>query len=162
MSNMGFIRFCEENGMRFEAAKVGDRYVLETMRQNDYNFGGEQSGHVIFLDFGTTGDGQLTGAHLLSLVHRREAKLSSLATLMTRFPQVLVNVEVSNEGKLRFYTDRKIKEATQRVQNQLGRKGRILVRPSGTEPLLRVMVEALSDELCEESVLHIINAMKSV
>ena len=104
--------------------------MLETMRQNDYNFGGEQSGHVIFLDFGTTGDGQLTGAHLLSLVHRREAKLSSLATLMTRFPQVLVNVEVSNEGKLRFYTDRKIKEATQRVQNQLGRKGRILVRPS--------------------------------
>ena len=80
MSNMGFIRFCEDNGMRFEAAKVGDRYVLETMRQNDYNFGGEQSGHVIFLDFGTTGDGQLTGAHLLSLVHRREAKLSSLAT----------------------------------------------------------------------------------
>ncbi len=96
--------------MRFEAAKVGDRYVLETMRQNDYNFGGEQSGHVIFLDFGTTGDGQLTGAHLLSLVHRREAKLSSLfATLMTRFPQVLVNVEVSNEGKLRFIQTEKSK-----------------------------------------------------
>ena len=124
--------------------------MLETMRQNDYNFGGEQSGHVIFLDFGTTGDGQLTGAHLLSLVHRREAKLSSLATLMTRFPQVLVNVEVSNEGKLRFYTDRKIKEATQRVQNQLGRKGRILVRPSGTEPLLRVMVEGENEAEIQE------------
>ncbi len=155
MSNMGFIQFCEDNGMRFEAAKVGDRYVLETMRQNNYNFGGEQSGHVIFLDFGTTGDGQLTGAHLLSLVHRRDAKLSSLATLMTRFPQVLVNVEVSNDGKLRFYTNRKIKQEIERVQSQLGKKGRILVRPSGTEPLLRVMIEgeeeaqirALADEV---------------
>ena len=160
MSNMGFIRFCEENGMRFEAAKVGDRYVLETMRQNDYNFGGEQSGHVIFLDFGTTGDGQLTGAHLLSLVHRREAKLSSLATLMTRFPQVLVNVEVSNEGKLRFYTDRKIKEATQRVQNQLGRKGRILVRPSGTEPLLRVMVEGESEAEIQELANYVADVIR--
>ena len=146
--------------MRFEAAKVGDRYVLETMRQNDYNFGGEQSGHVIFLDFGTTGDGQLTGAHLLSLVHRREAKLSSLATLMTRFPQVLVNVEVSNEGKLRFYTDRKIKEATQRVQNQLGRKGRILVRPSGTEPLLRVMVEGESEAEIQELANYVADVIR--
>ena len=140
--------------MRFEAAKVGDRYVLETMRQNGYNFGGEQSGHVIFLDFGTTGDGQLTGAHLLSLLHRREAKLSSLATLMTRFPQVLINVQVTNEGKLRFYTNRKIKESINSAQNCLGRKGRILVRPSGTEPLLRVMVEGENEqeirELAEE------------
>ena len=130
------------------------------MRQNDYNFGGEQSGHVIFLDFGTTGDGQLTGAHLLSLVHRREAKLSSLATLMTRFPQVLVNVEVSNEGKLRFYTDRKIKEATQRVQNQLGRKGRILVRPSGTEPLLRVMVEGESEAEIQELANYVADVIR--
>ncbi len=132
----------------------------KTMRQNDYNFGGEQSGHVIFLDFGTTGDGQLTGAHLLSLVHRREAKLSSLATLMTRFPQVLVNVEVSNEGKLRFYTDRKIKEATQRVQNQLGRKGRILVRPSGTEPLLRVMVEGESEAEIQELANYVADVIR--
>ena len=130
------------------------------MRQNDYNFGGEQSGHVIFLDFGTTGDGQLTGAHLLSLVHRREAKLSSLATLMTRFPQVLVNVEVSNEGKLRFYTDRKIKEATQTVQNQLGRKGRILVRPSGTEPLLRVMVEGESEAEIQELANYVADVIR--
>ena len=130
------------------------------MRQNDYNFGGEQSGHVIFLDFGTTGDGQLTGAHLLSLVHRREAKLSSLATLMTRFPQVLVNVEVSNEGKLRFYTDRKIKEATQRVQNQLGRKGRILVRPSGTEPLLRVMVEGENEAEIQELANYVADVIR--
>ena len=130
------------------------------MRQNEYNFGGEQSGHVIFLDFGTTGDGQLTGAHLLSLVHRREAKLSSLATLMTRFPQVLVNVEVSNEGKLRFYTDRKIKEATQRVQNQLGRKGRILVRPSGTEPLLRVMVEGENEEEIQELANYVADVIR--
>ena len=113
-----------------------------------------------FLDFGTTGDGQLTGAHLLSLVHRREAKLSSLATLMTRFPQVLVNVEVSNEGKLRFYTDRKIKEATQRVQNQLGRKGRILVRPSGTEPLLRVMVEGENEAEIQELANYVADVIR--
>lgn len=141
MSNLGFIRFCEENGMRFVATKVGDRYVLEEMRLENYNFGGEQSGHVIFLDYGTTGDGQLTAAQLLSILNRRQAHLSSLATLMSRFPQVLVNVPVTAEGKLRFYTDPAVKKATEEVQKELGKTGRILVRPSGTEPLLRVMVE---------------------
>ncbi|HCM24779.1 MAG TPA: phosphoglucosamine mutase, partial [Ruminococcaceae bacterium] len=105
MTNMGFSRFCEENGMHFEATKVGDRYVLERMKQGGYNFGGEQSGHVIFLDFATTGDGQLTAAQLLSILKRRQAKLSSLVTLMTRYPQVLVNVEVAEDGKARFASD---------------------------------------------------------
>ena len=100
MTNLGFQRFCEENGMKFEATKVGDRYVLEEMRLDGYNFGGEQSGHVIFRDFATTGDGQLTACQLLSLLRRREAKLSSLATLMQRFPQTMVNIQVSPEGKL--------------------------------------------------------------
>lgn len=127
--------------MHFVATKVGDRYVLEEMRQESYNFGGEQSGHVIFLDYGTTGDGQLTAAQLLSILNRRQAHLSSLATLMSRFPQVLVNVPVAAEGKLRFYTDPAVKKATQQAQEELGKDGRILVRPSGTEPLLRVMVE---------------------
>ena len=146
MSNLGFIRFCEENGMRFAATKVGDRYVLEEMRLENYNFGGEQSGHVIFLDYCTTGDGQLTACQLLSILCRRQAHLSSLATLMSRFPQVLVNVKVSAEGKLRFYTDREVKKATEDVQKILGKTGRILVRPSGTEPLLRVMVEGPDPE----------------
>lgn len=141
MTNMGFSRFCEDNGMEFEATKVGDRYVLEEMLLEGYNFGGEQSGHIIFLDFGTTGDGQMTAAQLLSIVRRRNAKLSSLATLMTRYPQVMVNVTVSAEGKLRFYTDSKVKEAVEAAKKQLGTRGRVVVRPSGTEPLLRVMIE---------------------
>jgi phosphoglucosamine mutase len=141
MTNMGFNRFCEENEIKFAATKVGDRYVLEEMLQEGYNFGGEQSGHLIFRDFATTGDGELTAAQLLSIVHRREANLSSLATLMARYPQVMVNVEVSPEGKLRFYTDAAVKDAIEKAKVKLGDKGRIIVRPSGTEPLLRVMIE---------------------
>ena len=105
MTNMGFNRFCDENDMKFSSTKVGDRYVLEEMLLEGYNFGGEQSGHVIFLDFATTGDGQMTAAQLLSIMRRRQAKLSSLATIMQRYPQVMVNVTTSPEGKLRFYTD---------------------------------------------------------
>lgn len=146
MTNMGFMRFCEDNGMKFESTKVGDRYVLERMRQDGYNFGGEQSGHIIFLDFETTGDGQLTAAQLLSIVHRRDAKLSSLATLMERFPQVIVNVNVKPEGKLRFYTDDVVKKSVDDASRELGADGRIIVRPSGTEPLLRVMVEGKDHE----------------
>jgi len=141
MTNLGFIRFCEENGLHFVATKVGDRYVLEEMLLEQYNFGGEQSGHVIFLDFATTGDGQLTAAQLLSLLRRRNAKMSSLATLMERLPQVMINVEVSDEGKLRFYTDRILRDSIEAVKNELGSTGRILVRCSGTEPLVRVMLE---------------------
>lgn len=141
MTNMGFSRFCDDNGIKFEATKVGDRYVLEEMQLDGYNFGGEQSGHVIFLDFATTGDGQMTAAQLLSMVHRRQAKLSSLATLMTRYPQVIVNVTVKPEGKLRFYTDDEVKRSIEDAKKKLGASGRIIVRPSGTEPLLRVMIE---------------------
>ncbi len=146
MTNMGFNRFCAENDMKFSATKVGDRYVLEEMLLEGYNFGGEQSGHVIFLDFATTGDGQMTAAHLLSLMRRREAKLSSLATIMQRFPQVMVNVTTGPEGKLRFYTDDEVKESIEKAKAALGDSGRIIVRPSGTEPLLRVMVEGEDEE----------------
>lgn len=141
MTNMGFTKFCDDNEIHFEATKVGDRYVLGEMLLEGYNFGGEQSGHVIFLDFSTTGDGQLTAAQLLSILHRRNAQLSSLATLMTRYPQVMVNIQVAPDGKLRFYTDTAVKEAIERAKEKLGKNGRIVVRPSGTEPLLRVMLE---------------------
>lgn len=141
MTNMGFNKFCEANDMKFVATAVGDRYVLEEMIRSDYNIGGEQSGHVIFLDHATTGDGQLTGAHLMSLLNRRNEKLSDVATLMQRYPQVLINVKISNEGKAKFKTDEVVKEANERIANTLSNRGRILVRASGTEPLVRVMLE---------------------
>jgi phosphoglucosamine mutase len=145
MSNFGFGKFCEDNDIRFIATKVGDRYVLEEMLLEDYSFGGEQSGHVIFRDFATTGDGQLTATQLLVHVKRSGKKLSELASVMTRYPQTMVNLTISAEGKVAFFTDREINEKLEQAKNLLGTTGRIVVRPSGTEPLIRVMVEG-SDE----------------
>lgn len=141
MTNMGFNKFCDANSMHFVSTGVGDRYVLEEMLKEGYNIGGEQSGHVIYLDYSTTGDGQLTGAHLLSLINRRKARLSSIATLMERYPQVLINVKITNEGKAHFRTDKEIESEIKRISDILGDRGRILVRASGTEPLVRVMLE---------------------
>lgn len=146
MTNMGFNKFCEENDMHFVSTKVGDRYVLEAMLREGYNIGGEQSGHIIFLDYATTGDGELSGAMVLSIMKRTGKKLSELAKVMERLPQVLINVTVSAEGKLSFYTDKEIKAEINRVSEILGDRGRILIRVSGTEPLVRVMLEGESLE----------------
>lgn len=155
MTNMGFNKFCEANGMTFVSTKVGDRYVLEAMLREGYNIGGEQSGHIIFLDYATTGDGELSGAMILSIMKRTGEKLSTLAKVMERMPQVLINVKVSAEGKLAFYTDKEVKAEIKRVTDILGDRGRILVRVSGTEPLVRVMLEGETLEeiqsLAEES-----------
>ena len=155
MTNMGFNKFCEANGMTFVSTKVGDRYVLEAMLREGYNIGGEQSGHIIFLDYATTGDGELSGAMILSIMKRTGEKLSTLAKVMERMPQVLINVKVSAEGKLAFYTDKEVKSEIKRVTEILGDRGRILVRVSGTEPLVRVMLEGENLEeiqsLAEES-----------
>ena len=156
MTNMGFNKFCEENDMHFVSTKVGDRYVLEAMMQEGYNIGGEQSGHIILLDYATTGDGQLSGAMILSIMKRTGEKLSQLAKIMERLPQVLINVKVSREGKLSFYTDREIKAEIERVSEILGDRGRILVRVSGTEPLVRVMLEGENlEEIQNLSLIHI-------
>ncbi len=141
MSNMGFFKFCEERGIMCEKTKVGDRYVLENMRENGYKIGGEQSGHVIFYDYATTGDGQLTAIQLLSVMKRTGKTLSELAAQMEVYPQVLINVKVSQMGKARYDKDEEIKKAIASAEKELGDSGRVLVRVSGTEPLVRVMLE---------------------
>lgn len=141
MSNMGFFKFCEENGIRCEKTAVGDRYVLEKMLKEGYNIGGEQSGHVIFLDYATTGDGELSGVQLLEAVVKSGKKLSELASVMQVYPQVLINVKVSAEGKKKYNNDEYIIAATQKAEMELMGDGRVLVRVSGTEPLVRVMLE---------------------
>lgn len=141
MSNMGFFEFCKNNGIRVETTKVGDRYVLEKMKENNYKIGGEQSGHVIFFDYASTGDGQLTALQLLAVMKRTGKKLSELAAEMSVFPQVLINVRVSQMGKVRYNNDIEIKKAIESAERELGEDGRVLVRVSGTEPLVRVMLE---------------------
>lgn len=150
MTNLGFIKFCEANGMNFIATKVGDKFVLEEMLLEEYNFGGEQSGHIIFRDFATTGDGELTAIQLLSLVKRSGKKLSELASIMKKYPQVSINVEVGKEAKVKFYTNNVVKEAIENAKQKLSDKGRIVVRPSGTEPKIRVMVECNEEKLMHE------------
>ena len=141
MSNMGFFKFCEENGINCAKTAVGDRYVLEKMLKDGYNIGGEQSGHVIFLDYATTGDGELSGVKLIETVVKSKKKLSQLAKVMTVYPQVLINVKVSAEGKQKYNNDEYIIAATQKAEMELMGDGRVLVRVSGTEPLVRVMLE---------------------
>lgn len=141
MTNLGFSRFCEENEIRFIATKVGDRYVLEEMLLGEYAIGGEQSGHIIFREFATTGDGQLTAVQLLSIMKRKGLPLSQLAAVMRKYPQTMVNITATADGKLHFYTDPEIRRALDRAAVELGSGGRIVVRPSGTEPLIRIMAE---------------------
>lgn len=160
MTNFGFNRFCEENDIRFVATKVGDRFVLEEMLLDDTVFGGEQSGHVIFRDFATTGDGQLTATQLLSLMRRKKEKLSVLAKVMKKCPQTSINLTVSAEGKLHFYTDTAIKEAIENAKTALGDSGRIVVRPSGTEPLIRVMAEGDDRKLIEKTAKEVAAVIK--
>ena len=160
MTNFGFGKFCDEHGIKFIATKVGDRYVLEEMLLEDYSFGGEQSGHIIFRDFATTGDGQLTACQLLSLIRRKGKKLSELASVMTCYPQTMVNLKVSAEGKLKFYTDPDIRDAMNDAKTELGSTGRLVVRPSGTEPLIRVMAEGEDMAQIEAITNRVANVIK--
>ena len=141
MSNIGFFKFAEENGINAATTGVGDRYVLERMQQFDYNLGGEQSGHIIFLDEANTGDGQLTGVKLLEVLKKTGKKASELASCMESYPQVLVNVKITADKKGMWEKNEKVQEAIAMYKEKLGDDGRILVRESGTEPLVRVMIE---------------------
>lgn len=160
MTNFGFTKFCDENNIKFIPTKVGDRFVLEEMLLEDYAFGGEQSGHVIFREYATTGDGQLTALQLLGIIARKKKKLSELANVMTRYPQAMVNITVSAEGKLKFYTDAGIREALDSAKAALSDNGRIVVRPSGTEPLIRVMTEGMDRELIEREAKKVADIIK--
>ena len=141
MTNLGFKQFAERNGINVLETKVGDRYVLEEMLKNDYQIGGEQSGHIIFKRFATTGDGQLSGAMLAAILAKTGRPASEIASVMTVLPQTLVNIKASPELKEKLNTDSEIKAAIEKVKEELGKRGRILVRASGTEPLIRVMLE---------------------
>ncbi|MBP3402019.1 MAG: phosphoglucosamine mutase [Clostridia bacterium] len=141
MTNMGLRRFCEGNEMNFVASAVGDRYVLEMMEKCGYSFGGEQSGHIIFGDIATTGDGQLTALALLSYIKKSGKSLNTLAGVMKKYPQYTINIESGCEGKRLVESSPEIKSVIHSAEEKLGKRGRILVRASGTEPLVRVMVE---------------------
>jgi len=159
MSNMGFYKALESHGMKSNKTAVGDRYVVEEMKKNEYNLGGEQSGHIIFLDYNTTGDGLLTGLQLVNIMKITGKKLSELASEMTIFPQKLVNIRVTDKHAV---TDNaKVAEVISEVETEMNGNGRVLVRPSGTEPLVRIMVEAASAEDCENYVERIAVVVRS-
>lgn len=153
MSNLGLFKFGETHGVEVKSAKVGDRYVLEEMRAGGYCLGGEQSGHIIFLDYMTTGDGQLSAVQLLNLMAEARQPLSKAAQVMQVYPQTLMNIQAAPEQK-RMLEDEAVKQAISQCSQRLEGNGRVLVRPSGTEPLIRIMVEgpdqAVTGEVAKE------------
>ena len=158
MSNIGLYKAMQQEGLTSVKTKVGDRYVVEEMRKSGYNVGGEQSGHIVFLDFNTTGDGMLTALQLLNVMKQTGKKLSELAAEVTTYPQELVNVKVTD--KKAALDDPIIQETIARVEAKMGDEGRVLVRPSGTEDLLRVMAEAQTQELVHAYVMEIVDVVQ--
>jgi phosphoglucosamine mutase len=159
MSNLGFYKGLEGHGINSVPTAVGDRYVVEEMKQSGFNLGGEQSGHIIFLDYNTTGDGLLTGLQLVNIMKATKKTLSELASDMIKFPQKLVNVRVTD--KHHVTDNEKVKAVIEQVEAEMAGNGRILVRPSGTEPLVRVMAEAPTEELCDTYVERIVTVVKA-
>ena len=150
MSNMGFFIMGKEQGITIEQTKVGDRYVLERMREIGASIGGEQSGHIIFLDENTTGDGLLSALHFLETMVRSGKKASQLAEIMNVLPQSLVNAKVPNDKKNRYMEYPEIASAIEKTENRFNGEGRVLIRPSGTEPLVRVMIEGKNQQEIDE------------
>ena len=159
MSNLGFMHAMAESGIEVVTTAVGDRYVLEAMLQSDFNLGGEQSGHVIMRDYANTGDGLLTALQLLAEVKRSGQTLQELSRVMVRFPQVLINVK--NVAKERLATSTVIADAVKAAEAELGSNGRVLLRASGTEPLVRVMVEAQSDAVAQSVATKLAKVVES-
>jgi len=158
MANMGFFKSMEEAGIHTTKTAVGDRYVVEEMIRGGYNLGGEQSGHIIFLDHNTTGDGLLTGLQLLNIVKESGKPLSELKQIMTKYPQILINVPVADKTKLAG--NAAIEQAIKEVEEELAGNGRVLVRPSGTEPIVRVMAEGPDEAQLQQLVERIADVVK--
>ena len=150
MSNLGLKKYCKDNGMQFVQTNVGDRYVLENMLENGYNLGGEQSGQIIFLDYNPTGDGILTSLMLIEILLKSKKKASELASKITIYPQVLVNAKVPSDKKYAYKEDEVIKAAIEKIEEEFSGNGRVLIRPSGTEPLVRVMIEGENQEILDQ------------
>ena len=159
MSNMGLYKALEREGMRYEQTAVGDKYVAENMLANNYSIGGEQSGHIIFSRYAATGDGILTSLMVMEACVDKKATLCDLAKEMKVYPQLLRNVRVSD--KKTALSNEKVKAAIEAAAEALGDDGRILVRESGTEPLIRVMVEAGTDDLCHKYVDSVVDVMEA-
>lgn len=155
MSNLGFTLMGKEKGIQIEQTKVGDRYVLERMREIGANLGGEQSGHIIFLDSNTTGDGLLSALHLLQVMNDTKKPLSELASVMEVLPQALVNAKVPNHKKEKYMEYPEIAQAIKELEDKFNGEGRVLIRPSGTEPLVRVMIEGKDLQLIESEALKL-------
>lgn len=158
MSNFGLYKAFDEAGLKYEKTAVGDKYVYENMMKNGYSIGGEQSGHIIFSKHARTGDGILTSIKLMEVMLEKKMPLSKLATPVQIFPQLLVNVRVADKPAAK--SDPDVETAVKKVEKALGSDGRILLRESGTEPVLRVMVEAGSDEICKQYVYEVIDVLK--
>ena len=158
MSNMGLYKALDQLGIGYEKTAVGDKYVAENMRQNGHLIGGEQSGHIIFGRLANTGDGILTAIKVMEAITESKMTLGELAAPMVMYPQKLKNVVVTDKDETLACEE--VKAAVKAVEEELGENGRVVLRKSGTEPLLRVMVEATSQELCEEKVDQIIDAMR--
>jgi phosphoglucosamine mutase len=162
MTNLGFSLMGEREGIHVEKTKVGDRYVLENMRENGYNLGGEQSGHVIFLDDNTTGDGLLSALHLLEVMVETKKPLSELAKVMEVLPQALVNAKVPNHKKESYMEYTEIAEAIEELEKKFAGEGRVLIRPSGTEPLVRVMIEGKDQRVIDEEATKLADLIQKV
>ena len=158
MSNFGLYKAFDELGIGYEKTKVGDKYGYENMKENGYNIGGEQSGHIIFSKYASTGDGILTSLKMMQVMIGRKKKMSELSEGLVMYPQVLENVRVAD--KKAAQDDAEVREAIKEVEETLGDKGRILVRESGTEPVVRVMVEAETTEICQQMVNKVVEVMK--
>ncbi len=159
MSNIGLRRGLEKAGIAYEQTAVGDKYVSESMQEHGYSLGGEQSGHIIFSKYATTGDGVLTSLKIMEVMLEKKQRLSSLLSGLTIFPQLLLNVRVADKKQAR--EDAGVRQAVAEAEAALAGNGRVLLRESGTEPLLRVMVEAESDDLCRQYAEHIVAAIRA-